>query len=253
MNAVTAMLPFIPARRIYISLEREPADVDALARALAKHTVVELKLNHHYAQPDPSNAASENLLRQINRYSWNRRIEMRRFRGHLVHLSLLPQSLQYLSLAVAGNDHAQTLLPALPDALKSLPSLYTLDIHVPVTAVTPDALTPLPAAGTLILTLSGVGEHDIEAAWRIAAALRPTERGFWDINFPGASLAVDGWRRLVNGLAEAKVRVGVTLYVPDTNISLNEHPQLFDHTESLLGCQLRRASEKELWGYASQS
>ncbi|XP_063847697.1 uncharacterized protein LOC135092875 isoform X1 [Scylla paramamosain] len=243
--AATALLPLLSKKKIYIRLEREPAGLDALLQALPRHTVVSVWLAHQYNHPHSTTAASGHLFLQVSGE------DLKKFKGHLKakeHLQLLPQGLTHLSVVLAGSDHARSLLPALSDALSLLTDLYNLTIHVPVKTVTPDALVRLPATDTSVfLTLSGVGDDEVEVAWRIAAALCPSKKGLWDIYFPAASLRTDGWRRLINGLAEAGVRVGATLYVPESTISLNEHLQLFSFTESLLGCQLRRSSAEWLW------
>lgn len=172
------------------------------------------------------------------------------FIGHLDdgHLKLLPRGLQQLYLVVAGSDHARSLLPALAKALSDLPSLQTIELHVPVAAVTPSAVSRLPAtAPSVSLVLSGVTDQLAGAAGKIVAALKPPKKGFSALNFPGATLELRGWEAFIQELHQADVTVRSSVLVPDTHITDDEADTLSAITTTRLGCRLFRRGERAMW------
>ena len=68
----------------------------------------------------------------------------------------------------------------------------------------------------------------------------PTPNRFWELEFPGATLGLQGWLRLVLGLAQAGVKVAYALNVLDSAMSLGEEQHLYAHILSMLRCHLRR-------------
>lgn len=245
VNAASVLLPRLPPRKVRVHLTREPANVDDLERGLAGHIVRHLNLVYHFRHPHQHAAsASAHLLRHIPRS------DLWMFIGHLDdgHLKLLPRGLQQLYLVVAGSDHARSLLPALAKALSDLPSLQTIELHVPVAAVTPSAVSRLPAtAPSVSLVLSGVTDQLAGAAGKIVAALKPPKKGFSALNFPGATLELRGWEAFIQELQQAGVTVRSSVLVPDTHITDDEADTLSAITTTRLGCRLFRRGERAMW------
>lgn len=243
VHAAAALLPLIPPCSIKVTAERT-ANAGDFRPALDRHKVVSMELQNHFVHPG-SAATSGHLLHQFPRNN------LETFRGHLnaEHLSQLPESLTDLSLVVAGNEHARSLLSPLSRIRKSLLKLTNLTIHIPVTSVTPDAIThPLPAGPNVCLILSGVSEEKAEAAWRVAASLCPSKKEYKVIRFPGASLTLDGWERVVQGLAGAGVRVRRGLRVPAAILTEGEARHLTTLTKTLLNAkESRRVQDYILW------
>ncbi|XP_050740018.1 uncharacterized protein LOC127010185 [Eriocheir sinensis] len=171
------------------------------------------------------------------------------FSGHLYaqHLPLLPRGLSRLYLAAAGEEEAPRLLSALQHVREYWPDLRYLGIHVPVSSVTAASLTSLPPRPIVYLLLSGVGDGEVEAACRIAAVMCPREESYRDIRFPGSSLGFGGYRRVLEGLGAAGVRVSGGVFVPDTVITKAEMEELNTFAESLMGCGFYRYSIDVLW------
>ena len=64
----------------------------------------------------------------------------------------------------------------------------------------------------------------MERTCKIATALMPKEKGYSAITFPNSKMEADGWRRLLELLSAAGVRVTMGVYVPDS-ITFTDHQE----------------------------
>lgn len=240
-HAALSLLPLIPPCTVEITLERE-SHVN-LRDAIAKHKLVQL--SHHFVHPSTA-ASSNSLLQQLTPLNY-----LKNFKGNLdaEHLALLPRCLQELSLVIVGNDHSRNLLPTLAEIRQSFSQLSNLRIHVPVNRVTPDAIThPLPDVPKVHLILSGVGQAEVNAACSIAVALCSRKKECTVIRFPEASLNMDGWLQVAQGLADAGVRVRKGMRMPSSSVTLDDALHINKHTKHLLKAkESRREPENMLW------
>ncbi|XP_050707723.1 uncharacterized protein LOC126992931 isoform X2 [Eriocheir sinensis] len=171
LHIATALLPHIHRKNVFITLKRDQSGIETLSSGLSHNVLINLTLKHHFQHPRPD-TSSFPLLQKLPRNDLNY------FMGHLDadHLTLLPKGLWALALVVAGDGHAQSLLPALEHIRVLLPNLRLLDLHVPVSAVSTDSLTALPYdVHDVNLRLSGVDNEKMKAAVDVARALHPRQ------------------------------------------------------------------------------
>ncbi|XP_045114684.1 uncharacterized protein LOC123506554 [Portunus trituberculatus] len=247
LASAAALLPRTsPPTTVELWLYNESVNVENV-RALSHYHCSELRLHHHYQHPG-NTPASHAMLHTI------RRSRLKQFIGHLSAdcLTLLPECLTWLCLAVSSDEHATRLTAALSRASSSLPNLSDLMIHVPMSMVTPAAvLSPLPDISDVSLVLSGVDKNLVKEACQVAAALQP-RRGYFDIGFPLARMEAAGWRRLLHLMASAWVtmRTGEAdwlqggLMIPEETITEEEEWELTKLTRTLWGCPVYRRCDR---------
>lgn len=277
VQCATALLPLIPRRRLTITLSREPLSPRELMKAMADdmspdlhrkhhfrhaframrwepmghfdllqalegHTCTQLLLKHQFRHPSKATPSAHLLRHQC----WS---HLESFEGYLHDegLAKLPQSLKNLSLVVAEDKQAQALLTSLASTCQSCPNLSSLVIHIPVKDVTPDVLVPLPTAPTLKLMLSGVDDAQLEATSKIAAILRPTESAYDEVVFPRSQVGADGWKRLMDQLAEAGVKVKTCITTVLESLTDEEGKMLDTYAVSTMGCNFTRIPEDKMW------
>ncbi|KAG0727461.1 hypothetical protein GWK47_034597 [Chionoecetes opilio] len=202
IRSYTALLPHLPPSRVGIVLDGDATHAVGLLEALTGHACTRLLLRHHFRYPGGGGNSDAILHRVLS----SNTLEI--FGGHLsvAGMALLPASLQTLSVAVVGDDHARRTLIALQDQPTRLPFLRNLEMHVPLVSLSsPEGLIPLPDAGDVMIYLSGLTDDGIPRACQVIGALQPSS-GYMGISFPQASVTADGWKALLKGLAQASVK-----------------------------------------------
>lgn len=201
VKSYTALLPHLQSSRVGIVLDRDPRDVMELFEALGGHTCTRLYLRHHFRYPSIT-ATSDAILHQMLTSN-----KLEDFGGHLSETGVaeLPSCLKKLSLAVVGDDPARRILLSIQDQPTRLPLLHNLEVHVPLASLSSTALPQLPDAGDVMVYLSGITDHNIPKACQVAGALQPPS-GYMGISFPQVSVTVDGWKKLLDGLEQERVK-----------------------------------------------
>ncbi|XP_045110390.1 uncharacterized protein LOC123504130 [Portunus trituberculatus] len=238
LASAAALLPRTsPPTTVELWLYNESVNVENV-RALSHYHCSELRLHHHYQHPG-NTPASHAMLHTIRRS----RLEV--FVGQLSAdcLTLLPECLEVLHLAVSSDEHATRLTAALSRAVSSLPNLSELIIHVPMSMVTSAAvLSPLPDT-YVSLVLSGVDQNLVKEACDVAAALQP-RTGYCDIGFPLARMEAAGWRRLLHLMVTMRTEKADWLQggfmIPEESITEEEWSEFTKLTRTLWGCRVYR-------------
>ncbi|MPC56645.1 hypothetical protein E2C01_050610 [Portunus trituberculatus] len=231
VKSYTALLPHLPPSRVGIVLNRDPRDVMELFEALSGHACTRLYFRHHFRYPRITDT-SDAILQQVLASN-----KLEDFGGHLSEIGVaeLPSCLKKLSLAVVGDDHARRILLAIQDQPTRLPLLHNLEIHVPLASLSSTTLPQLPDAGDVMVYLSSVTDYNIPKACQVAGALQPPS-GYMGISFPKVGVTVDGWKKLLDGLEQQKVKT-VGLEAPAACLP------------SELRIQLREQAKKTLSAY----
>ncbi|XP_045113864.1 uncharacterized protein LOC123506072 [Portunus trituberculatus] len=190
-----------PKSGLVLLLDKENVNME-IVRSLSnyEYNINVLSLKQLYQHPGRT-PASDTVLHAI------RRSCLELFVGHLSAdcVSLLPQNIVKLCLAVSSDEQIGRLPAALAS---SLPNLGDLTIHVPVSMVTPAAVvSPLPDT-TVRLALSGVDENLVIEACQLAAALRPRRRGYISIGFPRGRMEATAWQHLLQMMVRRRSRWG---------------------------------------------
>lgn len=250
VTSAATLLPLIPHKEVKIALHRKETPTTELWQAIKNHSCTRLYLHHHYKHPS-SPPASDSLLAPLPKS------HLRNFMGHLSagRISSLQecQQLVDLDLAVSSDIDAPTILSTLSDVRPKLAQLSFLTLHVPIMSVTAEVLTtPLPDVFAhdlpgVYLMMSEMDEHLLEKASRIAIALQPRMGEYRVINFPGCKMSVTHWKRLIELLADAKVRVRGSLWLLANMLEEEEYRELrtLARRNGLGGIYSR--SEEKLW------
>lgn len=255
VTSAAALLPLIPLIAVRIGLQRRETTITELGQALTDHICMGLYLWHHYKHPTSQPPASDTRLDALPR---NDLVE---FMGHLSAdgILLLQEFPRMWSLRVGvGSDHdALTIVPTLADVCPLLPHLTYFGVHVLVEAVTAEVLTTrLPDVRGICgnsyvhLVLSGISEHLLEKASRIASALQPKMGKYRTIKFPSCcKMDVAQWKRFIDLLADAQVKVSLDLGIPWNMLEEEKCRELttLARTRGLGG--FRRDDEYNMWGY----
>lgn len=249
-ESLIALLPILKPCDVRIEFEKDPQlHIKGLLSAITSHTCISVTVMSHFKEPDPA-ATTDHFLKQVLPRCQQL---LQGFIGNLTEncVRLLPHSLQTLSLAITGNDHAAGILRALHT--HELPYLQELRIHVPMAEVSSSSLSPvlLDSEGEIkiFLFLSGVNDQQIDEACRVVKALQ-CHTGYEAITFPRASISCGGWRKLLEGLAEKGVRVNGSVLVTENNEAEEVHDvQLKNLARARLTCDFGRADDQYLWLY----
>ncbi|XP_045113844.1 LOW QUALITY PROTEIN: uncharacterized protein LOC123506059 [Portunus trituberculatus] len=244
LASAAALLPLTPLKTLKFDLCNKSVNIDNV-RALSPLHCSGLFLRHHYKHPGDT-PASDTVLQAIHRSCLNE------FYGHLSAdcLALLPECLWRLSLAVSSFEHATRLAAGLTRAASSLSNLTRLDIHIPMSMVTPAAvMSPLPDFGNVRLLLSDVDENLVKEACQVAVALQP-RTGYQTIGFPRGRMEAAQWRRLLHLMKDEGITVGRRVEVrggwrvhgcvriPEEAFTMEDHSELNHLTDTLWGCNV---------------
>ncbi|KAK3879948.1 hypothetical protein Pcinc_015512 [Petrolisthes cinctipes] len=220
------LLPHLMPTKVKVDIHGPVPDLTPLMATLTLHNITNVELDHNYWNPQPTTTPDPFLQALMSRDG------LETFRGQWYGwLTKLPSTLKTLWISVTEDEEVQTLLPA----IHSLTHLSRLGVHIKPT-VTPSAITtnlPDTKAG-VNLNLPDLTEGEIDRMCQLVAKLQP--RYYW-VSFYKTSLPKEGWKRLLEGLIQLKVRVNMLDLPGDQN---TEDPELKKLTKEGLGGRLTR-------------
>lgn len=211
LTAYSVLLPHLPQRLLDVDIRGDPT---RLLAGLSHHACEVLQLWQHWYHPQPTPTPHHSLQNLLSR------VNLEVFTGQgTVGLSRFSSRLSVLSLSLAEDSQAKTLLPL----LQPLKHLRYIKLHL-AAAVSPEAITsPLPEHVNVNLYLSDVS---VEGEWRaceVAAKLQPPPREYDMLLFPRGTLSPEGWRRILQGMIRRGVRVWQEVAVPDDPDTEDRH------------------------------
>lgn len=243
-----SLMPHSKPEKVTLELISNPREIPRLPellRAVGNHEGVQVNLKLHY--DFVHGQESDQLLDHLKSEHGDLRCNLKVMMGHLSDMSILPATIEELSLSIRNDDEAKKLkcfIDALPT---TMPSLQKMDLFLS-TEVSLDAM---PAMAQLTYTpslfFSTMDPGSVEWAYSILGRIQ-SQKGFMKVTFRKCSLSQEEVSELVSGIKSQGVKIVDELRIFSSSLG-SLSADLTTLVKSELGCRLTLLDPKDGYEY----